>query len=333
MLHITNGDIAATRMRDGGLQGARLPWRDVLHDGPVPAIESLSELSAIRARYLSESGYGSALAIRDQFRSRDTELSLAQTHDEVVLWFEHDLYDQLQILQILDALVRHRVMVPVSMIVVGEYPGIARFTGLGQLSPAQLVGLFDSRQPVTPAQFDCAQRAWTAFRQATPERWADLLKPGELPLPYLREAVVRLLEEYPAESDGLARTERAILTAIDDGARSPREVFAAAQSMEQRPFLGDWPFWRRLACLAGTPEPLIEVEGGDAFFYPPGVPESPAFDAQRLVLGRRGRDVLDKRADAVRLKPPDCWIGGVHLVVDSVWRWNTAQLRLSHEGN
>ena len=331
MLHITNGDIAATRMCEGGLQGTRLPWRDILHDGPVPAIETLPELSAIRARYLSECGYGSALAIRDQFRLRDNELGLANAHDEIVLWFEHDLFDHLQILQILDWLGRHGVTAPVSMIVVGEYPGIERFIGLGQLSPSQLVGLLDNRRPVTPAQFESAKRAWTAFRQPTPESWAGLLKAGELSLPYLGEAVVRLLEEYPSESDGLTRTERAMLIAIDEGARSPREVFAATQAMEQRPFLGDWPFWRLLARLARTPDSFVEVEGGAAFFHPPDVPESSAFDAQRLVLGKRGRDVLDKRADAVRLKPPDRWIGGVHLLPDSVWRWDTAQLRLSHE--
>ncbi|MEK6209644.1 MAG: hypothetical protein AABM64_04590 [Pseudomonadota bacterium] len=48
MLHITNGDIAVERMRDGGLRGEYLPWRDALHEGPVPVTATLEELSAIR---------------------------------------------------------------------------------------------------------------------------------------------------------------------------------------------------------------------------------------------------------------------------------------------
>jgi len=102
MLHVTNGDVAAARMREGGLTGTFLAWLDVLHEGPVPATESLARLTRIRASYLTQAGYGTELRIRDQLRARDAHLGCATEHDEVVLWFEHDLCDQLQLLQVLD---------------------------------------------------------------------------------------------------------------------------------------------------------------------------------------------------------------------------------------
>ncbi len=36
MLHLTNGDSAADLIREAGIGGKVLPWRDVLHMGPVP---------------------------------------------------------------------------------------------------------------------------------------------------------------------------------------------------------------------------------------------------------------------------------------------------------
>jgi len=46
MLHITNGDATLRLMGPAGLPGEFLPWRDVLHEGPVPAgldLEVLAE--------------------------------------------------------------------------------------------------------------------------------------------------------------------------------------------------------------------------------------------------------------------------------------------------
>src|SRR5688572_24949857 len=104
MLHITNGDVVVERMRDGGLPGEYLPWRDVLHEGPVPLTSSLADLSAIRARYLAACGYGDESALAADFINRDAMLSRHSGDGEIVLWFEHDLYDQLQLLQVLDSL-------------------------------------------------------------------------------------------------------------------------------------------------------------------------------------------------------------------------------------
>lgn len=45
ILNITNGDCAVSIMQQANIAGDFLPWRDVLHDGPVPENLSLAELS------------------------------------------------------------------------------------------------------------------------------------------------------------------------------------------------------------------------------------------------------------------------------------------------
>ncbi|HWQ38237.1 MAG TPA: DUF1835 domain-containing protein [Burkholderiales bacterium] len=328
MLHITNGDAVVARMRDGALPGIYLPWRDALHEGPVPRTENLTQLSTIRARYLAEAGYGSELALRDQFKARDAQLAGAARENEIVLWFEHDLYDQLQLLQILDWLAMHAAQARVSLIVIGSYPAIARFVGLGQLTPAQLVGLLDARTPAEPAHFQAARTAWRAFRESTPRSCFALLRLDWTSLPYLPDALLRLLEELPSTRNGLSRTEQAALAVIAEGTSAPREIFSAVQALEDRPFMGDWSFWRLLSRLARPPMPLVRLERGARFFYPPRVPDGPEFAAQRLSLTERGREVLEQRIDAVRLRGIDRWLGGTHLEPHCVWRWDGEHQRL-----
>jgi hypothetical protein len=60
MLHVTNGDSAAEGIRASGVAGEVLPWRDVLHEGPVPAGLALAELSRVRAGFIADKGWGEA---------------------------------------------------------------------------------------------------------------------------------------------------------------------------------------------------------------------------------------------------------------------------------
>jgi hypothetical protein len=98
ILNITNGDTAVEIMKQAGITGGFLPWRDVLHEGPVPAGLSLEELSKVRAEFISGRGWGDAETIKQSFIDRDNQLKSYQDYEKVILWFEHDLYDQLQII-------------------------------------------------------------------------------------------------------------------------------------------------------------------------------------------------------------------------------------------
>lgn len=317
-------------MRDGGLRGEYLPWRDVLHDGPVPLTDTLEELSTLRAGYLAASGYGEKALIAQEFAERDAMLRRFRDFGEIVFWFEHDLYDQLQLLQVFDWMARRPKMAPVSLIVIGTYPGIDRFIGLGQLSPQQLVGLLETRIPATPEHFQAAMDAWLAVRQPDPRALAKLLETEVPALPYLRGAALRMLEELPAVGNGLSRSERSALAVVSQGVGRPVEIFSEAQSLEQRPWLGDWSFWRILAGMASGPEPLLETETGRPFRHPPGPIETDEFDKQRLRLTRAGLEVLENRRDAVKLRPIDRWLGGTHLTARSAWRWDEEKQGLVH---
>ena len=71
-LHIVNGDAAIPRVcaRSSVRDAAILPWRDMLHDGPLPSGLDLAALSAVRAVFLAGCGYAPFASTLAQFRER-----------------------------------------------------------------------------------------------------------------------------------------------------------------------------------------------------------------------------------------------------------------------
>jgi hypothetical protein len=117
-LIVTNGDAAGELLRRAIPGTEVLPWRDVLHEGPVPLTATLAELTAIRADYLADRGWGDRGEIAAYLQARDRGLLHSKAFDRVILWFEHDLYDQLQLLQILDWFSREETSADGSLLLV-----------------------------------------------------------------------------------------------------------------------------------------------------------------------------------------------------------------------
>ncbi|WP_413204592.1 hypothetical protein [Rhodospirillum sp. A1_3_36] len=322
-LHVTNGDGAGEALKEAGLGGEVLPWRDLMHHGPFPPVLSLEDLAPVRAAYLAGDRLDPA-AVTADFRERDARLHRAVTSgEEVVLWFEHDLLDQLQLLQILDAFTGwagdpQRL----SLICVNAFPGISPFRGLGQLTPDQLAGLFPARLPVTEETLLQARHAWAIFRGPHPRTLRALAERGVEGLPFLGAALCRHCAEFPWIIDGLTLTERRILSLVGEGHVEPGPLFRASMDLETVLFLGDWAFFDRVASLCAGEDPLLALEGGGVFLRPEGWEgPSEAFRAQRLMVTDRGCVVL-AGLDSERW-PRDEWLGGVRVnTADAHWCWD-----------
>lgn len=290
MLHVTNGDSTATTLRRIGLAGEVIAWRDVLHEGPTPGGLVLEAMSDVRARFLASWGAGTFPEIRRDFGARDAALRGARN---VVLWFEHDLYDQLQLIQLL-ATLANQPETSSELICIAAFPGVSPFYGLGQLTSSQLASLWPQRRRVGPAQLALGTQAWKAFCSPDPTAVREFLRSDLTILPYLRAALERHLEEFPAPPDGLSRTERQILHAVEAGSKNLPEIFAFNQKQEDAPFIGDTTLQAHIEALVQAPTPLLTRDP--------------------IMLTPAGRRVLGGEIDARQLNRVDRWIGGVHLV-------------------
>lgn len=320
-LHVTNGDSAVGGMRAGGIEGEILPWRDVLHEGPVPEGLDLTDLSNLRANWLADQGMGNTAELRRNFAERDDLLRRYSDFDEVVLWFEWDLYDQLQLLQILDFF---SVDTAADRAETGTRLSIVSYAGyLGNLDPAFFSSLFESRSLITDSMILEARNAWTAFRSPNPVELSQIAKTENDELPFLRLALDRELEELPSTLNGLSRSESQILEAVAQGPSSFHDIFNICANREERIFCGDAIVALYIARMSSDENALIRYTSGELITAPRSEEDSRAFRNAEMALTENGRSVLRRDQDWIEMGGSDRWLGGVHLEGShAAWRWD-----------
>ena len=305
MLHVMNGDAAREKLERSGIPGDTTVWADVLHDGPVPDVPA-ARLRATRAVHLV-SAFGETVEHVDQEMARQDALDNYHAYDEVVFWFEHDLFDQLLLLRHLHWLSEiDPGTTKFSLVCHGDY--------LGNLPPERFRQLFPTRTAISAAEIAVGREGWHLFRQPDPvglAAWVE--KGGAAPLEFMSDALFRFFEEFPSTRDGLSRTERQGLEAVCDGATTLMGAFIQSQQMEERFFMGDLGFWDMVRRLAAGPHPMLSHD-------PPRGGQISG--DEKVSLTADGRRVLAGDADYVAINGIDRWLGGVHLAPAKCWRWN-----------
>jgi hypothetical protein len=307
---VTNGDLAATALSAHFPDAEILIWRDVLIEGPVPGDIDDDALADIRARHI-ETVFG-LNDVRADFARRDAHFDAISNDDEIELWFESDLHDQLQLIQFL-ARVGSR--------------GLTSHIKLA-LSPPPLSNHIDRMAKEASAlsqdQIREAAALWEAFRAAAPDA-VSIAAHTSGELPEVRASFARLLAEYPATIDGLGHIERSALFAVRDGAITPGLAFRHYQQTEALPFLGDLGFFHRMDALQNCASPLLHGLPNGGIAQAARTNMSVEYAHTPIELTDVGHAVLERGADFVALNGIDRWIGGVHLTNENVWRYNPAR--------
>jgi hypothetical protein len=169
------------------------------------------------------------------FRERDARLAAHPDDAEVVLWFEDDLFDALQLAQLEDRLAGR--LGPVTHVHLRHPPR-------GDLRAA-----LDARVPIDPGP-----AAFAALRSDDPRAWLTIA------------AFARLLEELPDARTGLSRLERQILEALASGPLTPPDLFTIATASERPPWVAD----AALLALADDLAPLVTRANGGYELTPTG---------------------------------------------------------------
>jgi hypothetical protein len=317
-LHVANGTSVTTTLEAAGVPGVMSIWSDPLHDGPVPAGLSDDQLREVRGGHL-----GDAVPLDPIIDMRRWRQVMAdhQSYDELVLWFEHDLFDQLNLIQLLTWIRSHLPREkPVRLICVGSYPGRPNFKGLGELTADELAPLLDTRRTVTDGEYALAERAWQAFREPTPEALDDLRRTDTSALPFLAGALERFLQDYPWTNDGLSRTERRLMRLAEHGPIVMNAVFPKMHDDENAYYVSDLSLAELVETLSRSSPPLIafESDGKGGNFW-----------KGTVTLTEAGGEVLAGRLDRVACGL-DKWLGGVHLQSGAgVWRWDDERGRVT----
>lgn len=320
MLHIHNGDSSANVLKESGLKGEHLAWREALIAGPTPQNLSAADWRNVRSLHLAEAyeldPQASALDLLEQERA----LAKFSQHEEVVLWFEHDLFCQLHLIYLLQWFAKQELgRTKLSLICLDSFPGIKDFRGLGQLSPSQMASLFDARRELSGLQFDLAGAAWQAYCAPAPLELQKIINTETSCLPFLKRALLKHLARFPSTVNGLGRVENEALKLINDGYLEFARLFDEFGRREPIYGLGDFQFRNELKRMVKAPTPLLVVRNDN---LDNGLASGTYLKAV-FELTEKGAEALEGKADFVKLNGIDLWLGGVHLHgAESSWRWD-----------
>ncbi len=330
MLHIVNGDTVADRLRQVIAQGEVMPWREIYVAGPVFKNPVDHHALHARARALEQMMQIPAETYIEQTRSQEERLTKAlQQNEEIVLWFEHDLFDQTILWYLLHRLHQAEASLDrLFLLSIHEFPNVEPFFGMGQLSAEQLKTLIGTWRPLQREQLELGSRIWQAFASTRPFELAKLQSEDTSLLPYAKEAIHCHLRRYPSVENGLNIIEQTALQLLADSPHLPHELFRSVTHEQPMYGMGDLEFWHLLQQLQTCSQPLIQFAGKTNVSFPTFTYADPAFQETKLQLTDAGAAVLSG-ADRIQMCGIDQWLGGVHLLAlhgnnddQTIWRWD-----------
>jgi Domain of unknown function (DUF1835) len=324
-LHIRCGSDIQEKLAIAGFVGDFLEFSDPYCQGPVPRVKNFAEFLECRVRFITEAYEQPLKSARKRLERAYHQLFESHQYERIVLWFEHDAYDQLILVYLLYHFWRTQTrkgaqppMQRLELICIDRFAGIQPFVGLGQLSAAQLAHLWPQRQPVSLSQLATGYQVWQALIAPTPETLFTLATAPLSDLPLLAPALLRHLQELPSYQNGLSLTQQLTLEILAEQQSSgmAREVFQTLTfEKEPLPFLGDSQYWSVISSLIRTPQP--------ALYLSPETTLAP-WPERVLLLTPTGEALLAQQVHWLQANPINRWVGGVHLMSGQpVWCWDT----------
>jgi hypothetical protein len=306
MIHLVAGESTNGTLKESSVPGEKFSIDDILMEGPI--VDGLKTESSwiLRAEYLQrystipQSEYLSGKAERDRI------LNESLLHDEIVLWFEFDLFCQANLLYYLDWYAsRDLGATRLTLICPEHVPGRPAFRGLGELPAEELESLFPTRAEVTAEQKRVARLAWQSFSSENPRAVEQFLQSDSSALPLVAPALRAHLERFPSTSNGLGIVAQKTLEILSVQPLPFHKLFKSVTSTPElfRHGMGDLTLQAYLDLLAAGPAPLVLEE-------------------RDVEITVHGRNVVENKADAIDLLGIDLWYGGVHLTPANLWRWN-----------
>ncbi|MEH6565067.1 MAG: DUF1835 domain-containing protein [Halopseudomonas sp.] len=319
-LHIRCGSDIQHSLKTAGFTGDFLEFSDPYCIGPL-RYSAAEPLEHDRSAFLADAFGMTFPDVAARQRQAYDKLQQLDDYQRVVLWFEHDSYDQLILAYLLHRLHQLQPGAKLELIAVDRIPGVQRFIGIGQLAPELLSWLWPQRQPISDALLQLGSAAWQALTAADPSELLQLINSGTPALPMLGKALERHLQQLPGEGDGLGLTERLTLQILKaNGPLSVGQVFSRLmREAEPLPYLGDLMFWWLLQPLLEGATPLLQIEKSHLKW-----PQRP------LRLTALGDAVLRGVADGFAARGRrDYWVGGVQLVPGQAhWRYDAERRQL-----
>jgi hypothetical protein len=264
-----------------------------------------------RADFLQQAyGIDSVSYLSEAERDRQT-LENAAVYEEIVLWFEFDLFCQVNLVFVLFYLTQLSVKLPpITIVQPDHHPEVPNFRGMGMLQSRHLPPLFAARTPVQQEDTDLAREVWEAYSAGDPPALEMLSQRRSAGLPYLGKALQAHLKRLPNTTNGLNAVEYFFLDRLALGKLRERDLY--------------YQFWDELK-IYGFGDFQLDVYLNR--LQQAGVVKR---EDEMLSITELGEELLKGEADYHAFASSrNLWLGGIPLE-STPWRWDEEEGKVAH---
>jgi len=211
LLHITNGDNFTSKLQALPLKGDIITWREMLCEGKTLCSVGSESFWKTRFEFLNKNYKISKSWFVEKTLKEYRSLCNHKQQDQIVLWFEYDLFCQINMLAVLSWLKTHRRHAEISLVCSGREDGGDRLYALTELSDEQLMDLYERRTLLSQDDIEYADYIWQLYCSDNPIRLENQIANNDFQFEYLSEALKTHLRRFPTIKNGLNELENHIL--------------------------------------------------------------------------------------------------------------------------
>lgn len=220
LLHITNGDNFTSKLKTLPLKGDIITWREMLCEGKTLCSVGSESFWKTRFEFLNKNYKISKSWFVEKTLKEYRSLCNHKQQDQIVLWFEYDLFCQINMLAVLSWLKTHRRHAEISLVCSGREDGGDKLFGLHELSEEKLMDLYGKRSILSQDDIEYADYIWQLYCSDNPIRLENQIANNDFQFEYLSDALKTHLKRFPTIKNGLNELENRVLELARE--RKPR---------------------------------------------------------------------------------------------------------------
>ncbi|GAB4406981.1 MAG: hypothetical protein OHK0053_33460 [Microscillaceae bacterium] len=228
--HFLNGDCLAEQLGQTNISPAHcIICRECLAEGEVLA-QNLTEFWKIRAHFIAGTYLGD---VEEYFRISVAEFEKLQNlppNAEVCIWFEHDLFCQVNLWFAL-SLLSEKPHLKIFRVFPMQENQADEWKGFGEANTAQLLQAYAARVPFLPPDLALGKNLWQAYQRKDLPALQSLSKQPSPCFQYLEEVCQAHIDRFPADNS-LGRPEKALQEIMASQTKDFQEVFRVFSARE-----------------------------------------------------------------------------------------------------
>ena len=212
-LHVTNGDSLNDRLLTMKIEGDYAVWREMLCEGKTIVDLTSSAFRKTRVDFFKNNYPDQAGGYDEKFGSQLAIIADAHQYEEIVLWFEYDLYCHINMLACISFIKSRGYKGNVYLVCSGRVSGEKDLFALSQLSEMQLLSHYNDKVLLNNHDLFIADDLWRLYCGKDPLK-LDPKRAKDSNFTYLSNCISAHKERFPSAITGLNTLETNMLRLI-----------------------------------------------------------------------------------------------------------------------